>query len=232
MRSSSTPQAVLLDMDGTLVSTEDHWFTAECTVMAELGGTWGHEDQAAFVGGPLEALAASMAARAGGGVPGPTVLRRLLEEMHHLLRTEPVPWMPGARELLDELAAAEIPCALVTASYRSIVDAVLAAVGDDVTPRAGGGPFTTSVAGDEVKHPKPHPEPYLTAAAKLGADPAHCVVIEDSPTGVESGQAAGCFVVAVPSLVRIEPAERRLVVGSMLDVDVELLRGVLTDRAA
>jgi beta-phosphoglucomutase-like phosphatase (HAD superfamily) len=60
----------------------------------------------------------------------------------------------------------------------------------------------------------------------------HCVVIEDSPTGVASGQAAGCFVVAVPSLVAIEPADRRLVLPSMLDIDVELLRSLLADRAA
>ena len=77
---------------------------------------------------------------------------------------------------------------------------------------------------------KPHPEPYLSAAASLGADPTRCVVLEDSPSGVASGEAAGCAVVAVPSVpgVTLEPAPRRLVTPSLEHVRVADLRALLT----
>ena len=224
MTGPSALEAVLIDMDGTLVSTEEHWYAAERTVMAELGGSWGPEDQAAFVGGPMEGLVAYMAARAVQPVDAAVVLDRLLREMQRLLRAEPITWLPGARELLEALTAEQVPCALVTASHRSLVDAVADSIGSDW--------FVATVSGDEVRHSKPHPEPYLTAAAALGADPARCIVIEDSPTGAASGQAAGCFVVAVPSLRAVDPGERRLVVPSLRGVDVALLRTLVPPQAA
>jgi beta-phosphoglucomutase-like phosphatase (HAD superfamily) len=78
--------------------------------------------------------------------------------------------------------------------------------------------FAASVCGDEVVHPKPHPEPYLTAAALVGANPEHCVAIEDSPLGIASAEAAGCVVLAVPSEVAIEPAPTRSVRDSLTGV--------------
>ncbi len=128
--------------------------------------------------------------------------------------------MPGAGELLAALAAEGVPMALVSSSYRVLVDAVLA---------QGVGPFALTLAGDEVVHGKPHPEPYLTAAARLGVDPARCVVLEDSPSGAAAGEAAGCAVVAVPSLPEVEfaPQPRRLVVTSLVQVAVADLRALV-----
>jgi beta-phosphoglucomutase-like phosphatase (HAD superfamily) len=100
-----------------------------------------------------------------------------------------------------------------------MIDAVLTHLPPD--------PFDVIVAGDEVTHGKPHPEPYLTAAAKLGVDPAQCVVIEDSNTGTESGTAAGAYVVAVPQWVTIPEAPRRLVVDSLEPLSPESLRDLL-----
>ena len=74
------------------------------------------------------------------------------------------------------------------------------------------------VCADDVSVTKPDPEPYLLAAKLLGADPACCVALEDSPNGVASAEAAGCRVIAVPSLVPIEPAPGRTVVRSLLDL--------------
>ena len=71
------------------------------------------------------------------------------------------------------------------------------------------------MTGDQVMDGKPHPEAYLTAAARLGVDPARCVAIEDSPTGIASAEAAGCVVVAVPHIVPIEPAPGRTEVQSL-----------------
>ena len=84
--------------------------------------------------------------------------------------------------------------------------------------------FDTTVAGDEVDEGKPHPEPYLEAARRLGVDIDECVVIEDSPTGVASGQASGAYVVAVPHLVDIPPHERRRVIASLEGVTLADLR--------
>ena len=113
--------------------------------------------------------------------------------------------MPGAARLLAELAAHEVPTALVSASHRRIIDRVLPSLGPEH--------FALSVAGDEVARTKPHPDPYLLAAAGLGADPARCAVIEDTATGVAAAEAAGCRVVAVPSVAPIAPAARRTVVA-------------------
>ncbi|MDQ1680481.1 MAG: hypothetical protein QOI42_1340, partial [Frankiaceae bacterium] len=122
---------------------------------------------------------------------------------------------PGARELLRELHGIGMPMALVSSSYRILVEAGL-----DVLGRS---PFRATVAGDEVTHTKPHPEPYLTACARLGVDPANAVVFEDSPTGVRAGEAAGCFVIAVPDYVSVQPGPRTRVVDSLADLDASAL---------
>jgi len=84
--------------------------------------------------------------------------------------------------------------------------------------------FPVVVTGDDVTAHKPDPEPYLLAAKLLGADPARCVALEDSPSGVASAGAAGCLVVAVPSLLPIDPAPGRVVVASLTGVNMEVLR--------
>jgi HAD superfamily hydrolase (TIGR01509 family) len=129
------------------------------------------------------------------------------------LYAENPPLMAGVPELLAALHEAAVPQALVSSSYRVLVDAVLA---------HGYGPFALSIAGDEVTHGKPHPEPYLTAATRLGVDPASCVVLEDSAAGVLSGGAAGCAVLAVPSVrgVTIVEEGRCRVRTSLLEVTV------------
>ncbi|MEU2779815.1 HAD family hydrolase, partial [Streptomyces sp. NPDC007162] len=88
--------------------------------------------------------------------------------------------------------------------------------------------FTLSIAGDEVSRTKPYPDPYLLAAAGLGVDPARCAVVEDTATGVAAAEAAGCQVVAVPSVAPITPAERRTVVTSLEEVDLAFLHGLMT----
>jgi beta-phosphoglucomutase-like phosphatase (HAD superfamily) len=94
-------------------------------------------------------------------------------------------------------------------------DAVLHEVGHEV--------FITSVAGDEGERTKPFPDPYLLAASRLGVDPRHCVVLEDSHTGVTSGLASGALVIGVPSLVPIEPAEGLVVVDTLVGLTPEIL---------
>ena len=89
-----------------------------------------------------------------------------------------VPLMPGAKDLLDEVREAGVPSALVSSTHRTLMEYALDGIGRDR--------FTVTVAGDEVEHTKPHPEPYLKAARLLSADPRRCVALEDSPSGSES----------------------------------------------
>ncbi len=200
------PAAVLFDMDGTLIDSEHLWFAAECAVMEGYDAAWTVEDQQACLGGPLDRAGDYMASRIdpARGVPTSVVMAELLDAMDALLRAEPVRWQPGARELLAEANALALPTALVTASWRRLINAVHDVIAADL----GRDPFTVMVGGDEVGNGKPHPEPYLRAASLLGVDPADCLVIEDSPTGVASGAAAGCRVVAVPHMAPITPDAR------------------------
>ncbi|MFF4406957.1 HAD family hydrolase [Streptoverticillium reticulum] len=219
-RQSTGPalQAVLLDMDGTLVDTEGFWWEVEVAVFAELGHQLLEEYREVVVGGPMT-RSASFLIKATGA-------RIALAELTVLLNTRfaemiggGVPLMPGARRLLAELAAHSVPTALVSASHRQIIDRVLHTLGPEH--------FALTVAGDELTRTKPHPDPYLLAAARLGADPARCAVVEDTLTGVTAAEAAGCRVVAVPSVAPIPPAAGRTVVGSLEEVDLSFLQRLI-----
>ena len=208
------PAAVLFDMDGTLVQTEDLWYDAEAEIMAALDVEWGPDHQAELVGGPLEAAVDYMVRHTDGALTHEAMMALLLDTMERNLRTRPVEWCPGARELLLALEVAGVPCALVSASWRRLVEAVH----DAVLHEVGHEMFATSVAGDEGERTKPFPDPYLLAAERIGVDPAHCVVLEDSHTGVAAGVASGALVVAIPSLVPIEGTDGLHVVESLVQV--------------
>jgi HAD superfamily hydrolase (TIGR01509 family) len=210
--------AVLLDMDGTLVDTEGFWWDAEKEVFAALGHELDESWRQIVVGGPMS--------RSAGFLIEATSAEITLEEVTVLLNrrfterlADGVPLMPGARRLLTELAAHGVPTALVSASHRTVIDRMLLSLGREN--------FTYTVAGDELARTKPHPDPYLTAAARLGADPASCVVVEDTATGVAAAEAAGCQVVAVPSITPIEPCAGRTVVSSLEEVDLSFLRSLV-----
>ena len=200
-RPSRRASAVLWDMDGTLVDTEPYWIETEFALVEEYGGTWSTEHALNLVGNDL--LVSGAYIREHGGVPltPEQIVDRLLDGVVARIR-ERVPWRPGAVELLAALVADGVPCALVTMSWQRFVEPVLA-----VLPP---GSFATVVTGDRVSVGKPHPEPYLTAAAELGVAPARCVAIEDSNTGAKSAEAAGCTVLVVPNHVPVLEGERRV----------------------
>ncbi len=214
-------QAVLLDMDGTLVDTEDFWWQAEVDLFGELGHRLTAEDRTHVVGGPMTRVIDYLLARTGAAIRpddlGAQINRRFVD-----LLAGGVPLMPGAERLLNTLAAHGIPAALVSASHRHIIDIVLQSLGAQN--------FAFTVAGDEVPRTKPFPDPYLAAAAHLGADPARCVVVEDTPTGVAAAEAAGCPVIAVPSIAAVEPGPGRLVLPSLEHVDLDVLRTLAGTR--
>ncbi|MGW2050180.1 HAD family hydrolase [Streptomyces sp. NPDC001858] len=217
----SALQAVLLDMDGTLVDTEGFWWDVEVEIFAGLGHALDDSWRHVVVGGPMSRSAGFLIEATGADI-ALADLAVLLNEGFEDRITRALPLMPGAARLLAELAEQEIPTALVSASHRRIIDRVLTSLGAEN--------FRLSVAGDEVARTKPHPDPYLFAAAGLGVDPARCAVIEDTATGVASAEAAGCHVVAVPSVAPIAPSLRRTVVPSLEQVDLTFLRGLMPLR--
>jgi HAD superfamily hydrolase (TIGR01509 family) len=214
-------QGVLFDMDGLLVDSEPLWFEVESSVMARLGGSWSATDQEQLVGGSLQRTLDYLLAKATRPVDRQIVARWMVDGMVHLITTRTLPVMPGARKLLAEVAGAGLPYALVTSSERAVMEAVLSRLGVS---------FPVTVCGEDVSKLKPDPEPYLLGTAKLGARPRSCVVLEDSPNGVAAGEAAGCAMVAVPSIVPIPARNGRLVVTSLTELSLDRLRGLIAAR--
>ena len=209
MAAAAVPAAILWDMDGTLVDTEPYWIACEFELVEEFGGTWSDDDAHSIIGADLLDAARVLRDRGGVALEPAQIVERLLDGVIARI-AERLPWQPGVRNLLDECRAAGIPCMLVTMSWRRLADAVIAA--------APAGAFVGSVTGDEVANGKPHPEPYLAAAAALHAAPARCIAIEDSPTGTRSALAAGCRTVGVPHVVALEPEPGLAIVPTLRDV--------------
>jgi HAD superfamily hydrolase (TIGR01509 family) len=217
---TSTLAAALWDFDGTLADTEPLWIAAEYGLIHRLGGTWSDEHAEQLVGNSLLDSGSYILNAIGRVDLSPAwVVEQLLADVVGHIRQNPIIWRPGAVELLDSFAAARVPCALVSASYRVLLDAALSQLPDGV--------FQVSVAGDEVSQGKPHPEPYQKACTALGVAARHCVVLEDSETGCRAGNAAGALVVAVPNRVEIPTAPRRLHVRSLAGLDAAAVARML-----
>lgn len=208
--------AVLFDMDGTTVETEFLWQEAETRTMANFGADWTAQDKARAVGGPLGVVAQYMADLSGASAA--EIQRFLLNDIEELMSVSAMSVQPGIVELHDELLAAGIPIALVSNSWRKLIDSVLLTTGLH---------FDVSVGSDEVQAPKPAPDPYLIACDLLGVDPAYSIVLEDSTNGVQSALGAGCFVVAVPQVQTIEPAPRTVVMSTLAGLTLDDLRQLI-----
>ena len=197
----TSPAAVLWDMDGTLVDTEPYWIATEYAMAEKYGGTWSEEHALNLVGNALLESGVYIRVHMGIDLTPQEIVDELLDGVVERVR-ESVPWRPGARELLADLRANGVPCALVTMSWQRFVAPIL----EQLPPDS----FTAIVTGDRVEFGKPHPEPYLTAAKELGVASEDCLAIEDSNTGAKSGVAAGCVVLCVPNHVPILEGERRV----------------------
>jgi HAD superfamily hydrolase (TIGR01509 family) len=216
-----TLQAVLFDMDGTIVDTEPYWIEAEYELIAAHGGSWSDDQAHALVGRALLDSAAYIRDQAPVPLAPSEIVDELLVRVIAAARRH-TPFRPGVHDLLALLQEAGIPTALVTMSYENLA----VTVADQLGPQA----FGTIVAGDQVDNGKPHPEPYLTAAARLGVDPGGCIAIEDSPTGIASAVAAGCVVLAVPNEVAIPPSADYTIVESLTGIDLDWLNRLMAER--
>jgi HAD superfamily hydrolase (TIGR01509 family) len=191
-------RAFLLDMDGTLLDTEKVYFEALRAAMEALGST---DDPAAL----FQAMV---------GVPGPQCEAMLLERYgkdfplaefnavfnatcKEVLKAG-LPLKRGVVTFLDALREAGHPYAIVTSTSRRTTEQHLTLAGIR-------GRFDVIVTGSDITHGKPHPEPYLLGAERIGAKPGHCLAVEDSAPGVASAHAAGTITVMVPDILPPAP---------------------------
>ncbi|WP_426362160.1 HAD family hydrolase [Streptomyces sp. E-08] len=215
--------AVLFDMDGTLVDTEVLWWQATEEIAARLGHRLTDADAPEVVGRAVEDTAAHLV-RATGAPDRDGIVTTLTAAFQRRV-DEGAPMRPGADRLLAELDRAGLPFALVSASPRSVVDSVVGGALAHV-------PFAFTLSADDTVRTKPHPDPYATAAERLGVAAAACVAVEDSPDGAASADAAGCTVLVVPSLLPVPPGPDRIFADSLEDVSLDGLRRHVRDRAA
>ena len=227
---SETLRAVLFDMDGTLVQTEEYWGEAMFELADSLGGRMSPEARAATVGTSMRRAMQVLHADLGV-VRSEEQLQAdaaWVEDRVAGLMGTGIPWRPGARQLLGAVRAAGLATALVTTTPRRLADIVLGSIAHDLD----GDPFDLTVCGDEVPARKPDPAPYLQAAAGLGVDAAACVVVEDSLVGVTSGLAAGMAVLGVPAMQPVPPAPGLTLLDTLAGVGVADLAEVLMAACA
>jgi len=198
--------AVFFDMDGLMVDSEPEWLLSEREVTAPYGYMWLEQDQVACLGGPLSKVGQYMFDRCGK-VESPQFFTQQLIDTQVARMRGNTPTMPGAIELVRELQSHGIKTALVSASPRNIVDAVLDNLGHDL--------FPFSISSDDVENTKPHPEAYLKAATMSGSNIANCLVFEDSLTGMSAAIASGAHLIGVPHLVTIDESPRIRVIKSL-----------------
>lgn len=209
------PVAVVFDLDGILVDSEDLWGVAEQRVVEEFGHEWNPAVRAQMLGkGPDDA--AAVLAAAVGGLDPVDVARRLLEAVTVEFRRG-VPVNEDALELVAGLKG-RLPLGVATNSRRVVAELSLASAGLESA-------FDAVVTADDVAAAKPAPDPYAVACERLGVDPARTIGIEDSPVGARSAKAAGLWVVGCPSFSdeRMEAAD--VVVDSLSHLDADVLLG-------
>jgi HAD superfamily hydrolase (TIGR01509 family) len=215
------PAAVLWDMDGTLVDSEHYWLSSEQELAASAGKIWTEQDGINMIGMSLYDSSRLIKQKLDLDLETDEIIDRLtnavISKLDHAL-----PWRPGAKELLKAVRDAGIPTALVTMSMRRNADAVVARMGFDA--------FDEIIAGDQVRHGKPHPEPYLMAAEKLGVKIEHCIAFEDSISGLHSAEASGAIAIGVPNLVQIPDKPGRILWPTLARVTVSDLEDIYREN--
>lgn len=221
-------QAVLFDMDGTLVDSEKLWDISLAALYTHLGGGHlSHEIRTSLVGSSAENTIRIIYTDLGLDHEPAAMAEssRWLHDYTAGLFDDGLPWCAGAQELLEALVAEGITTALVTNTQRVLTDRALNSIGRHY--------FSVTVCGDEVPNGKPAPDPYQRAATLLGLAPEECLAVEDSVTGTAAAESAGCPVLVVPNDVPVPFGARRHHVTSLLDIGVSDLRrvhGKLTDQ--
>ena len=214
--------AIIFDLDGVILETEQLWNQVREGLVRERGGRWSESAQADMMG--MSSTEWSRYMHDVLGVPDPTgeisreVVRRMGERY-----AERLPLLEGAAEAVRRLAA-RWPLGLASSSNRELIDRALELSG--LAPY-----FRATVSSEEVERGKPAPDVYLEAARRLGVEPARCAAIEDSASGIRSARAAEMLVVAIPNPDFPPPAEVLALAAVVLESIEELAPETLTEAA-
>jgi HAD superfamily hydrolase (TIGR01509 family) len=183
-------EAVVFDLDGVLIDSEQVWDEVRETLARERGGRWHGTAQRDMMGMSSPEWSRYMHEVIGlADAPG-EINREVVAQM--LRRYEQgAPWLPGALDAVRRVAE-RWPLGLASSSNRELIDAVLEAGGLTAL-------FHATVSSEEVERGKPAPDVYVEAASRLGVAPTRCAAVEDSHNGIRSAKAAGMRVVAVPN---------------------------------
>jgi HAD superfamily hydrolase (TIGR01509 family) len=211
-------KAVFWDHDGTLVDTEPYWIEAELALAARYDVHWTEADALSVVGSPM-AVSAQRMQEAGVPLENGEIIDHLCDAVIALMDERGIRWLPGVPELMAEISAAGIRCAIVSNAWRSVVEKTAAALPDGV--------IEFILAGDEMEHAKPHPWPYQRAAEALGVPAENAITIEDSLAGTLSAEAAGMPVLVIPSVIDVPDAPGRSRAESLADVSLDVLRAIV-----
>jgi HAD superfamily hydrolase (TIGR01509 family) len=198
------PQAVIFDLDGVLMDSEQLWNASKEALVREAGGRWKDEAPTVMMGMSSPEWSAYLHDELGVPLDAEAINREVVRRMLEGYRRA-LPLLPGAAEAVRALSA-RWPLGLASSSNREVIDLVLelADFGDA---------FRVAVSSEEVDRGKPAPDVYVTTADRLGADPARCVAIEDSSNGLRAAAAAGMAVIAVPN-AHYPPAEDALALAA------------------
>jgi HAD superfamily hydrolase (TIGR01509 family) len=217
------PSAAVFDNDGLLLDTEEAWTRAEQTLFAGLGREFTTEHKRTLIGSSRSIAAVKLEAileRPGQG-------EALMDRLHELVMEEALKGVaprPGALALLARLSEAGVPLAVASNSEREFLERTLGGAGLLLD-----GPFAAIVSANDVEHPKPAPDIYLEACARLGVKASRAAALEDSPIGVASAAAAGMFVIGVPYFAGTPIPGASLLADSLGDAAVARALG-LPDR--
>jgi HAD superfamily hydrolase (TIGR01509 family) len=183
-------EAVVFDLDGVLIQTEEVWDEVREGLVRERGGRYGPEAQRAMMGMSSPEWSAYMHSELGIPEPPEEINAEVVRRMEARYR-ERLPLIPGAAEAVEGLAV-RWPLAVASSSNRPLIDVVLELSRLDRL-------FRATVSSEEVPRGKPAPDVYLEAARRLGVAPEACAAVEDSHNGIRSAKAAGMRVVAIPN---------------------------------
>jgi len=179
----------MFDLDGVLIDSEPVWERIRRDFAERRGGEWSGEIQQRMMGARTADWAGALSELVGGAVSPESAAEMVIAELAQAYRAEP-PLIPGAVESVRGLSA-EFRLGLVSGSPQVLIDLLLDVLGLTEC-------FEIAMSADDVSHGKPHPEPYLELARRLGVRPDECAVVEDSGNGIRSGHAAGAHVIAIP----------------------------------
>ena len=184
------PAAVIFDLDGVLIDSEEVWNDARRQLTEEAGGAWREDAQQAMMGMSSVEWSRYMHEQLGVPLSPAEISAAVVQRLERLYR-ERLPLLPGAREAVTSLAA-RWPLALATSANRGLIALVLELTGL-------GPSFQATVSSEEVARGKPAPDVYEEAARRLARPAAGCAAVEDSANGIRAAAAAEMYVIAIPN---------------------------------